>query len=78
MPAACATSVSVTYTLTDECNRTATCTQTIQIVNVAPTMTCPTGPTVECISDIQAAVTQQVALHSKPKGVTVMHLTFTP
>ena len=60
-PAACATSVDVTYTVTDDCGRANSCTQTIPIVNLPPAITCPaTTDAVECAADIQAAVDAQL------------------
>jgi len=63
------TSVVVTYTVTDQCNRTATCTQTFTIQPPLPTITCPAGQTVQCIADIQPLVNAQITAFSTA-GVT--------
>ena len=42
----------VTYTVTDDCGQTASCTQTWTLEVGAPTITCPPSETVACFSDI--------------------------
>ena len=53
-PGCGATSIIVrTWTATDFCNRTATCSQTITVQdNVPPVITCPANVTIECDADI--------------------------
>ena len=46
----------VTCMIEDDCGRAADCTYTITIVNDGPTITCPTGNTVECVEDIAIGV----------------------
>ncbi len=43
----------ITYTVTDDCGRTASCTQSFQVLDSGPTITCPPDATVECYSDIE-------------------------
>ena len=57
----CPTSVIVTYTITDQCGRTNECTQTYNIDNAGPEITCPAEETVECYEDIQAIVDAHIA-----------------
>ncbi|MCA1800130.1 MAG: hypothetical protein LC650_02405, partial [Actinobacteria bacterium] len=45
---------TVTYSVTDECERTSTATQTFTIENDGPSVTAPEGGTVECFTDIMA------------------------
>ena len=42
----------ITYTATDECGGSVSCTQTFTIVNNPPTITCPVNATVMCAADI--------------------------
>ena len=44
----------ITYTVTDVCGRSASCTQTFTLDNHGPTITCPADETVECLEDIMA------------------------
>ncbi|MDB4438789.1 SpaA isopeptide-forming pilin-related protein [bacterium] len=46
----------IVYSVTDECGRTASCTQTFTIENDGPTIVCPADLTVECYGDIAAGV----------------------
>ncbi len=49
----CAGSVyQYTYTVMDECGRSASCVQFVSLANDGPTITCPPGETVECSADI--------------------------
>jgi len=43
---------NVTYTVTDDCGRTASCVKSVQIANEAPTITCPDSGQVTCVTDI--------------------------
>ena len=43
---------TITYTITDACNRTAHCTQTFTIDSAEPTINCAADKTVDCIADI--------------------------
>jgi len=45
---------NVTYTVTDECNRTTSCVKSVQITNEPPTITCPDNGEVTCFADISA------------------------
>jgi len=49
---ACPQAYSITYTVTDECGRTASCVQEFAINNAAPTITCPADVMVTCSDDI--------------------------
>ena len=42
----------IVYTVTDDCSRTASCTQTFTLSNAAPTITCAADETVTCLADI--------------------------
>ncbi len=46
------TTYTYTYTVTDHCNRMASCDQVFTIDNDPPTITCPADETVECFADI--------------------------
>ncbi len=50
---ACGGTVTNTYTATDECGNTDTCTQVITVNDtIAPEITCPADFTVECLGDV--------------------------
>src|SRR3546814_3422693 len=51
--------LSRTYTVTDACNNSSTCTQTITVNDtIAPAITqCATNVTVQCAADVPAAAT---------------------
>jgi len=44
----------IIYTVTDDCGRMDSCTQTFTLANAAPTINCPADETVECFADIEA------------------------
>ena len=46
----------IVYTVTDECGRSASCTQTFTLDNEGPTIVCPDDLTVECIDDITEGI----------------------
>ena len=46
----------IVYTVTDDCGRTASCTQKFTIENDPPTIVCPADQTVECYDDIAVGV----------------------
>ncbi|HJW29443.1 MAG TPA: hypothetical protein VJ508_09335, partial [Saprospiraceae bacterium] len=52
---------TITYTVTDDCERQVTCTQYFNIENSPPTITCPPDRTVECKEDIKEEDPQAVA-----------------
>ncbi len=45
----------IEYTVTDDCGRMASCTQTFTIDNAGPTITCPADEVVTCAADIVAS-----------------------
>ena len=56
------TSYDVVYTVTDDCNRSTSCTQTFTIQNDGPTInSCPASQNIGCFADIQAIVDAEVA-----------------
>jgi 3'-phosphoadenosine 5'-phosphosulfate sulfotransferase (PAPS reductase)/FAD synthetase len=67
----CTPSYDVVYTITDQCGRTAICTQVFTIDNAAPTITCPADATVECYEDIQAIVDAAVLAFNGGTDVTI-------
>jgi hypothetical protein len=51
----CPTVITRTYTATDDCGNTATCTQTITVNDtMPPQISCPAGVTVQCLDDVPA------------------------
>ena len=58
------------YTITDECGRTATCTQTFTIDSTDPMITCPSNQTVSCYEDMAAIVSAQLALFNSGTGAS--------
>jgi len=48
----------IVYTVTDDCGRTADCTQVFTIANDPPTITCPVDETVACEADIAEGVAE--------------------
>lgn len=64
-----------TYTATDACGNTATCTQLITVFDDTPPMiTCPPSVTVECASEVEAADPGQVVATDNCGGTpTVTH-----
>jgi len=50
--AACPQSYGITYIVTDECGRTASCMQEFNINNAAPTISCPADANITCVDDI--------------------------
>ena len=46
----------IVYSVTDECGRTASCTQTFTIENDGPTIVCPADETISCISEIAEGI----------------------
>ena len=63
---------TIVYTVTDECQRTASCTQTWTLANNGPVITCPADMTVECFSDIVVNANDATATTDCMLGVTFM------
>jgi len=62
----------ITYTVTDDCGRTADCVQVFTIANDDPTITCPADDMVECEADIVIGTPQtSVACNFTPTVTTV-------
>ncbi len=66
------TTHTYTYTLTDDCGRTASCTQVFTIQNDPPTITCPADMTVECSADIVVDPADAVVVTSCTLGSTTV------
>ncbi len=68
----CAGSIyQITYTVTDPCGRSASCTQSFTIANAPPVITCPADTTVECEADIVAGVSSVVTACGVSQSVIV-------
>ena len=67
----CEQDYNVVYTITDQCGRTASCTQVFTIDNADPTITCPAPATVTCYEDIQAMVDAHIIAFNGGADVTV-------
>src|SRR5512143_4304124 len=59
----CATSVTVTYTVTDQCGNTATCDQVFTVVPDMPTITCPPA------AEVARKTTRQASSHGLQAGI---------
>ena len=67
----CEQDYNVVYTITDQCGRTASCTQVFTIDNADPTIACPAPATVTCYEDIQAMVDAHIIAFNGGTDVTV-------
>ena len=73
-PGACsqAKTITRTWTATDVCGNTASCDQIITVEdNTNPTIACPAGITVECVTDVPAADINSVTASDNCGAVTV-------
>lgn len=71
----CAQSLTIlrTYQATDVCGNTATCTQTIQVIdNIAPQLTCPSAVSVSCASEVPAANPDEITATDNCSGDVVV------
>jgi HYR domain len=75
-PSNCAgASIIRTWTGTDSCGNTATCTQTITRVDTtAPSITCPSGMSVQCEGDVPPPNVNLVTASDNCGPVTVVHV----
>src|SRR5690606_25243097 len=58
IPGSCLQSYTIqrTWTATDNCMNTSTCTQTIVVTNTPPAITCPADATIQCNTSLDPAV----------------------
>ena len=66
------TTYTYTYTVTDHCNRMASCQQVFTIQNAGPTITCPADMTVECAADISVDPNDAVVVTACTLGSNVV------
>jgi len=59
-----------TYTATDDCGQTATCTQTFTVEGFAPEIDCPADATVQCVDDINVGTALAVGSCGNDATVT--------
>jgi len=62
----------IVYTATDDCGRSASCTQRFTISNAGPQITCPLDLTVQCTADISAGTPIISGACSLSSGVTTV------